>query len=207
MLVAAIDDTYADGGDLQAFADRAQRVYLIQGPLYVFGGEDPQADRAIEPPIMLPGETPGAEVVPDAPSVFAIEANQVDTLNVYNDDSISDDVGNLTATRLTGLGMGPDQFVAGRVLQRRHHLRRASRRSTSTSATATTRSRSRRRTSARTRVTGGNPFDGGRSTTRSTSARSTATRRSRAWTATTACSSAPRPDWPAPGRSTSSPRC
>ena len=65
---------------------------------------------------MLPGETPGETVTPDSPSVFVLEPYQVDTLNVFNDDSISDDIGNLTSTRLTGLGMGPDQFVAGRVL-------------------------------------------------------------------------------------------
>ena len=116
VLVAAIDDGYADGSDLQAFADRAQRVFLIQGPLSVFGGSDPQADRSIPAPIMLPGETPGETVTPDSPSVFVLEPYQVDTLNVFNDDSISDDIGNLTSTRLTGLGMGPDQFVAGRVL-------------------------------------------------------------------------------------------
>src|SRR5918998_4646380 len=117
--VTAIDDAVVDGNDLQAFADLAQRTHLIQGPLYVFGGSDPDpaADRSIPPAIMLPGETPGTPVTPQSQSLNVVEANQVDTLNVFNNDSVSDDIGNLTSTRLTGLGMGLNQFVSGRSLQ------------------------------------------------------------------------------------------
>ena len=72
-------------------------MYLLQGPLFVFGGIDPQADRSIPAPIMLPGETPGIEVRAGQPRrCSSIEPNQVDTLNVFNDDSISDDIGELT---------------------------------------------------------------------------------------------------------------
>ena len=114
----AIDDNYADGCDLQAFPDRAQRMYLIQGPLYVFGGNDPRGrplDR--RPPVMLPGRDAGHRGHARPPRrCSSIETKQVDTLNVYNEDSISDDVGDADATRLTGLGMGGDQFVAGRSL-------------------------------------------------------------------------------------------
>ena len=121
VLVSAIDDAYVDGSDLQAFADRAQRTFLLQGPLHVFGGTDPQGDRSIPDPIMLPGETPGEKITPDSPSVFALEPYQVDTLNVFNNDSISDDIGSIVEDalghRLHGLGMGPDQFVAGRLLR------------------------------------------------------------------------------------------
>jgi hypothetical protein len=114
--VRAIDDDYVDGSDLQAFADSSQRLYKIQGPLTVFGGFDPDADRSIPDPIVLPGEAfTSPEPLPD-PAYDVIEENQVDTLSVYNNDSLSDDVGVLTSTRLTGLGMGDDLFVAGRLL-------------------------------------------------------------------------------------------
>ena len=42
------------------------------------------------------------------------EADQVDTLNVFNGDSPSNDTGTLTSTRLTGLGMGDVSIIAGR---------------------------------------------------------------------------------------------
>ena len=44
------------------------------------------------------------------------EAEQVDTMNVYNNGSPADDVGVLTADHLTGLGMGGDTVIAGRTL-------------------------------------------------------------------------------------------
>src|SRR6185369_9749506 len=44
------------------------------------------------------------------------EADQVDTLNVFNGDSPSNDKGTLTATRLTGLGMGDVSIIAGRAI-------------------------------------------------------------------------------------------
>ncbi|HEX7167002.1 MAG TPA: Calx-beta domain-containing protein [Acidimicrobiales bacterium] len=114
--VYAIDDNFVDGSDLQAFADSAQRVHLIQGPLYVDGGIDEHADRSIPPPVLLPGETSTDFHLPISPSIDVDEANQVDTLNVFNQDSVSDDSGVLTSDRLTGLGMAPDQFTGGRFL-------------------------------------------------------------------------------------------
>ncbi|MEA3511137.1 MAG: hypothetical protein U9R51_06850, partial [Actinomycetota bacterium] len=114
--VFAIGDSFVDGSDLQAFADSAQRVHLIQGPLFVDGYIDEGADRSIPDPVLLPGEFSGPLPVPSSPSFDAIEDRQVDTLIVHNEDSISDDIGNLTATRLTGLGMAGDQFAGGRPL-------------------------------------------------------------------------------------------
>ena len=114
--VHAIDDTFVDGSDLQSFADSAQRVYLLQGPLSVDGGIDTHADRTIPPPVLLPGETTSDFHQPTSPSIDVIEDRQVDTLNVFNGDSVSADTGLLTSTRLTGLGLAPDQFAGGRFL-------------------------------------------------------------------------------------------
>ncbi|KPK03543.1 MAG: hypothetical protein AMS20_10425, partial [Gemmatimonas sp. SG8_28] len=44
------------------------------------------------------------------------EADQVDTLNIFHGNSPADDVGVLTGDHLTGLGMGGDTVIAGRVL-------------------------------------------------------------------------------------------
>ena len=125
-----------------------------------------------------------------------MELNQVDTLNVFNDDSPAADVGQLTSTRLTGLGMGGDTVIAGRKLnggisygsagvRDRRATRTASRRSTSTSATAPTASGSPARTAAR-------PPSGpaGRRHDRRADA-SPATPRCSARTATTSSASAP----------------
>ena len=114
--VHAIDDTFVDGSSLQSFADSAQRVYLLQGPLSVNGGIDTHADRTIPPPVLLPGETTSDFHQPTSPSLDVIEDRQVDTLNVFNGDSVSADTGLLTSTRLTGLGLAPDQFAGGRFL-------------------------------------------------------------------------------------------
>src|SRR5439155_25775761 len=44
------------------------------------------------------------------------EPDQVDTLNVFHGNSPADDVGVLTESTLTGLGMGGDTVVGGRVI-------------------------------------------------------------------------------------------
>ena len=66
---------------------------------------------------MLPGESSGTLRLPTSANLATIESHQVDTLNVFNGDSVSADSGTLTSTRLTGLGMGGDQFIAGRLVQ------------------------------------------------------------------------------------------
>ena len=118
--VTAVDDAYVDGSDLQAFADSAQRVQQIQGPLFVFGGLNPNPDLRdsdIPPAVMLPGESSGTLRLPTSANLSTIESHQVDTLNVFNGDSVSADSGTLTSTRLTGLGMGGDQYISGRLVQ------------------------------------------------------------------------------------------
>src|SRR5207247_2166480 len=55
------------------------------------------------------------EFVPAAnPNLLASEAEQVDILNLYNDDSVADRLGSMTDTRITGLGLGPDRVIGGR---------------------------------------------------------------------------------------------
>src|SRR6185295_6490534 len=44
------------------------------------------------------------------------EADQVDTLTIYNGDSPANDIGTLTEDHLTGLGMGGEAVIGGRTL-------------------------------------------------------------------------------------------
>ncbi|MDI1313706.1 FlgD immunoglobulin-like domain containing protein, partial [Prosthecobacter sp.] len=53
---------------------------------------------------------------PINPNVLVNEADQVDTLIVDNSDSPAHDVGTLTSTQLTGLGMGPNTVIGNRTL-------------------------------------------------------------------------------------------
>jgi hypothetical protein len=50
---------------------------------------------------------------PVNPNVTVIEPDQVDTLNVFNTDSVADDKAVLTDTSLSGLGMGPHTVIEG----------------------------------------------------------------------------------------------
>ncbi|NMM32989.1 MAG: calcium-binding protein, partial [Phycicoccus sp.] len=116
--IRALDDTRIDGGDVQEFADAARRLHLIQGPLYVSGGDDPNPPVQLQLdgylPIVLPGESSGHPTPITASTADAIESAQVDTLVVHNEDSPANDSGVLTSTRLTGLGMAADYSLAGR---------------------------------------------------------------------------------------------
>ncbi|MCX5670548.1 MAG: hypothetical protein NTU94_04405, partial [Planctomycetota bacterium] len=51
------------------------------------------------------------------PNIRVVEEDQVDTLTVYNGGSPSNDVGGLTADRLSGLGMGGDAVIGGRLVR------------------------------------------------------------------------------------------
>ena len=117
VLVRAIDDTYVDGSDYQAFASSGGsfgRTHQIQGPLYVFGGDDPEGDRSFPKPIMLPGEFTDAPVTTPNPAFDVVEADQVDTLVVDNHNGVAAETGTLTATQLSGLGMGGPRTIGGR---------------------------------------------------------------------------------------------
>ena len=116
VLVRAIDDLVIDGSDYQAFASSGGsfgRTHQIQGPLYVFGGDDPEGDRSFPKPVMLPGEFTDAPVTTPNPAFDVVEADQVDTLVVDNHNSVADETGTLTATQLSGLGMGGPRTIGG----------------------------------------------------------------------------------------------
>ena len=77
---------------------------------------DPAYDLSLDDylPVLLPGETSGHPDKPTLPAVNVDEAAQVDSLVVHNEDSPAHEQVNVTATRITGLGMAPDMVVAGR---------------------------------------------------------------------------------------------
>ena len=76
----------------------------IRGPLEVEGGVT-GADRSLQPAIMLPNERNAQlpSIAPQPPEYF-----QVDTLNVFDDSSQQDKVGEVTSVGITGFGMVPD---------------------------------------------------------------------------------------------------
>jgi hypothetical protein len=90
------------------------------GPAADDGGDDPNPPVQLTLdgylPIVLPGESSGHPLTITATTAQAIESAQVDVLVVHNTDSPAADVGTLTGTRLTGLGMADDHVVAGRTL-------------------------------------------------------------------------------------------
>ena len=116
--VRAIDDAFVDGGDVQEFADAARRVHLVQGSLFVSGGDDPNPPVALELddylPIVLPGESSGNPLPITATTAEAIETAQVDVLVIHDEDSPADSTVVLTRGSITGLGMADDRSVAGR---------------------------------------------------------------------------------------------
>ncbi|HEX6131660.1 MAG TPA: calcium-binding protein, partial [Actinomycetota bacterium] len=101
---------------LQVFAPVQRTLDGIRGPLRIEGGIDPAGDRQLPDPLLYVGEIDLPEFVPDFnPNLLADEDEQVDLLNVWNNDSVSDDAGVLTDARLVGLGMGGDRTIGGRV--------------------------------------------------------------------------------------------
>ncbi len=119
--VTAINDGIRDGNDLQAFAPVARLAATVQGPLFVFGGEDPDPSYNTSLtnylPIVMPGEHSSKPKPPVLPTIRVDESKQVDRLVLHNEDSPADSVGALTSSRITGLGMAPDTYVAGRRFQ------------------------------------------------------------------------------------------
>ena len=84
-------------------------VSEILGTLIIEGGIDPDADRGLPTPLLYIGETDPSEFVPDANSNFlAVEAEQVDILNIFNDQAGVPGTGSLTDTTFSGFGMGAD---------------------------------------------------------------------------------------------------
>jgi len=61
---------------------------------------------------------PGDEYfyAPFNPNIVVVEELQVDTLNVFNGQSLASDTATLTESTLTGMGMGPETAIAGRFI-------------------------------------------------------------------------------------------
>ena len=59
----------------------------------------------------------GYFITPVNSNLLVDESQQVDVINVYNRNSVSNDIGTLTDTRIYGLGMGPDTVIGGKALQ------------------------------------------------------------------------------------------
>ena len=92
---------------LKSFSKRPHLLSDIRGPLAVEGGTT-TADRSPKAAVLLPGErnAPLFKVAPQPD-----EAQQIDTLNIFDDSSQEDVSGTLTATTLSGLNMsGPLDF-------------------------------------------------------------------------------------------------
>ncbi len=85
--------------------------HLVAGLVVIAGGTDPTGDRTIPPPVLLPGESSGPLPTLVNPSLDVIEANQIDTLNVLDGASSANETATLTATSLSGIGMGPGGVV------------------------------------------------------------------------------------------------
>ena len=129
VMVKAFDDDYVDGSDYQAFATTSiSRINQIQGPLFVFGGENPNAAYTIPPPIMLPGESSQELVTTPNSSFDVVEGKQVDTLVLDNGNDVAAQTGAVTFDptavvdgitgigTVTGLGMGGDRVIGGQTI-------------------------------------------------------------------------------------------
>ncbi len=129
VMVRAANDDYVDGSDYQAFAPTSiSRINQVQGPLSVFGGENPNAAYTIPPPYMLPGESSQALVTTPTPAFDVIEGKQVDTLILDNGNDVAAETGTLTygptavvdgitgIGTVTGLGLGGDRVIGGKTI-------------------------------------------------------------------------------------------
>ena len=95
------DAVIDDGQPVQAFPAQPHALSPIRGPLIIEGSVIEGKDRALRQAVILPTET-------DAPlpvlNIDTDESQQTDTLNVFNDGSVSDDDGHHgNATQASGL--------------------------------------------------------------------------------------------------------
>ena len=129
VLVRARNDDYVDGSDYQAFAPTSiSRINQVQGPLSVFGGENPNAAYTIPPPYMLPGESSQELVTTPNPAFDVVESKQVDTLVLDNGNGVAAETGTSTYDptavvdgitgigTVTGLGLGGDRVIGGKTI-------------------------------------------------------------------------------------------
>jgi hypothetical protein len=86
---------------LKSFPKRLHLLSDIQGPLLVEGG--PTAiNNSLRPALLLPGEANGPFFGIATPPP---EAQEINTLNIFDDGSVQNQTGALSATTVTGLGM------------------------------------------------------------------------------------------------------
>ena len=99
------------------------RTALIQGPIVVFGGldPDPEVSRDFPPPVLLPGESATEPVLPDNPVFEEIESAQIDTLRVFNTASAANDVGTVTGRPSLRVRDGRSPTFTGKPTDPRWH--------------------------------------------------------------------------------------
>ena len=88
-------------GHMKSFPKQPHLLGELRGPLSVEGGTS-GVDRSLQPAILLPGEAnaPLIGIGTQPP-----ESGQIDVLNVFDDSSLQDQTGVLTATTITGFDM------------------------------------------------------------------------------------------------------
>jgi len=101
--VDANSSTTTTGSIVQSFSMQAHTVDQIKGPLILEGGVSASTDRTLTEAVMLPTEHDDDLTSVD---ITIDESIQTDTLNVFNDGSVSDDSGVMTENNISGLGMG-----------------------------------------------------------------------------------------------------
>jgi Ca2+-binding RTX toxin-like protein len=109
-------DLFEIGGDPSTTSSRT--VQNVGGPLILEGGVDPTANRSLANPLLYLNETNPQQHIPRTDADYlallnAIEAEQVDSLWVYNNDVLAGQVGTLTHGLLSGLGMPTTTVTLG----------------------------------------------------------------------------------------------
>jgi hypothetical protein len=92
----------AGNAQLLEFPKQPHLLSNIRGPLSVEGGSATVDYSVLQPAVMLPGEKNAA---PFGLANQPPEAQQVNTLNIFDDGSLQDQTGTLSSSVLTGLGM------------------------------------------------------------------------------------------------------
>ncbi len=71
-------------------------------------------NRSFQADLLNTAQFRGFVITHESNNFFVDENEQVDSLTVFNGDSVASDAMTLSATRITGLGMGPDRTIGGR---------------------------------------------------------------------------------------------
>ena len=111
---AATVDTWLYGGlgsDTFDIGDPVLGTTGIKGALHVFGGDDPNGTPPFPAPVLLPGESTGPLPIASNPNFLMIESDQVDTMNVNDGGVSAGQIGTLTSTSVSGLGMSAAGIV------------------------------------------------------------------------------------------------